>query len=200
MVNINKLKLYRTLDVASQGLEGDGFPQVLAMVSLVCPWLVLTPRVLQLCTNHLVWVVCRRMWVKEACQLFLVPSWSSNMPFYPSKCCELRNVPRFFLLPLFPTWTHIWVLGGVRNVSPNNCQVSFSKQPGPNPRTWRPIGLVSRPNYFIRIEKFSFSRWGRNNMKNISLGNRIRNQTGEEKNNKLTWTKMVGSHMFKDHQ
>jgi hypothetical protein len=42
--------------------EGGGFPQVRAMVSLVCPccpWLVLTPKVLQLCTNHFVWVVCR---------------------------------------------------------------------------------------------------------------------------------------------
>jgi hypothetical protein len=42
--------------------EGGGFPQVRPVVSLVCPccpWLVLTPSVLQLCTNHFVWVVCR---------------------------------------------------------------------------------------------------------------------------------------------
>ncbi len=42
--------------------EGGGFPQVRAVVSLVCPccpWLVLAPKVLQLCTNHLVWVVCK---------------------------------------------------------------------------------------------------------------------------------------------
>jgi len=35
--------------------EGGGFPQVRAVVSLVCPccpWLILTPKVLQLCTNH----------------------------------------------------------------------------------------------------------------------------------------------------
>jgi hypothetical protein len=40
--------------------EGGGFPQVRAVVSLVCPccpWLVLAPKVLQLCTNHFVWVV-----------------------------------------------------------------------------------------------------------------------------------------------
>jgi hypothetical protein len=65
-----------------------------------CPWLVLAPKVLQLCTNHFVWVVCRPVWVNEACQLFLVPSWSSNTPFYLSKCCELGNVPRFFPLLL----------------------------------------------------------------------------------------------------
>jgi len=42
--------------------KGGGFPQVRAMVSLVCPccpWLVLAPRVLQLCPNHFVWVMCR---------------------------------------------------------------------------------------------------------------------------------------------
>jgi hypothetical protein len=42
--------------------EGGGFPEVQAVVSLVClccPWLVLAPRVLQLCTNHFVWVVRR---------------------------------------------------------------------------------------------------------------------------------------------
>ncbi len=42
--------------------EGAGFPQVRAVVSLVCPccpWFVLAPNVLQLCTNHFVWVLCR---------------------------------------------------------------------------------------------------------------------------------------------
>jgi len=42
--------------------EGGGFPQVRVVVSLVCPccpWFVLAPRVLQLCTNHFVWVVCK---------------------------------------------------------------------------------------------------------------------------------------------
>jgi hypothetical protein len=37
--------------------EGDGFPQVRAMVNLVSPsclWLVVAPKVLQLCTNHVV--------------------------------------------------------------------------------------------------------------------------------------------------
>jgi len=100
--------------------EGHGFPQVRAMVSLVClccPWFVLAPKVLQLCTNHLVWVVRRLVWVNEACQLFLVPSRNSNMPFYPSKCCELRSMPRLLPLSLFCTWTHFWVLQGVGSVS-----------------------------------------------------------------------------------
>ncbi len=100
--------------------EGGGFPQVQVVVSLVCPccpWLVLAPRVLQLCTNHFVWVVCKPVWVSEACQLFLVPSRNSNTPLYISKCCELRNVPRLLLLPLSFTWTHIWVLQGVGSAS-----------------------------------------------------------------------------------
>jgi len=84
--------------------EGGGFPQVWAVVSLVCPccpWLVLAPRVFQLCTNHFVWVVCRPVWVSIACQLFVVPSWSSNTPLYASKCCELGSVLWLLLLPLF---------------------------------------------------------------------------------------------------
>ncbi len=96
--------------------ESDGFPQVRAVMSLVCPCcpcLVLAPRMLKLCTNHFVWVVCRPVWVSEACQLFLVPSWSSNTPLYPSKCCELGSMPRLLLLLLFPTWTHIWVFSRV---------------------------------------------------------------------------------------
>jgi len=42
--------------------EGGDFPQVRAVMSLVslnCPWLVLAPKVLQLCTNHLVLVLCK---------------------------------------------------------------------------------------------------------------------------------------------
>ncbi len=42
--------------------EGGGFPQVQVMVSRVSPnclWLVLPPKVLQLCTNHFVLVLCK---------------------------------------------------------------------------------------------------------------------------------------------
>jgi hypothetical protein len=33
----------------------------------VCPWLVLAPKVFQLCINHLVLVLCRSVWVVDAC-------------------------------------------------------------------------------------------------------------------------------------
>ncbi len=42
--------------------EGGGFSQVRVMVSLVCPgcpWLILAPKMLQICTNHFVLVLCR---------------------------------------------------------------------------------------------------------------------------------------------
>jgi hypothetical protein len=74
--------------------EGGGFPQVWAVVSLVnpnCPWLILTLKVLQLCTNHFVLVLCKSMWVSKACQIYLVPSRSSNTPLYPSKVLWTRE-------------------------------------------------------------------------------------------------------------
>jgi hypothetical protein len=77
--------------------EGGGFPQVRAVVSLVClccPWLVLALRVLQLCTNHFVWVVCRPVWVRsEACQFVLVPSRSFNPPLYPKGLWARERAP-----------------------------------------------------------------------------------------------------------
>jgi hypothetical protein len=74
--------------------EGGGFPQVRAMVSLVspsCPWLVLEPKMLQLCTNHLVLVLCKSVWVIEAFQFFLISSRSSSTPLYPSKVLQARE-------------------------------------------------------------------------------------------------------------
>jgi hypothetical protein len=74
--------------------EGGGFPQVWAVMSLVCPgcpWLVLAPKVLQLCTNHLVLVLCRSVWVNKACHIFLVPSRSSSTPLYPSIVLRARE-------------------------------------------------------------------------------------------------------------
>jgi hypothetical protein len=66
--------------------EGGGFPQIRAVVSFVCLsclWLILAPKVFQLCTKHFVLVLCKSVWVIEAYHFFLVPSRNSNMPFYP---------------------------------------------------------------------------------------------------------------------
>jgi hypothetical protein len=87
--------------------EGGGFPQVRAVMSLVCPccpWLVLAPKVLQLCTYHLVLVLWRFVWIDKACQLFLVHPGVPTRPFTLPKCCELRNVRWLLTLPLFFVW------------------------------------------------------------------------------------------------
>jgi len=85
--------------------EGGGFPEVRAVVSFVCPccpWLVLAPKVFQLCTKHLALILCRSVWVDKACQLFLVPSRSSNTPLYPSKVLRVREcAPTFYSYVVF---------------------------------------------------------------------------------------------------
>jgi hypothetical protein len=66
--------------------KGGGFPQVRAVMSFMCsscPWFILAPKVLQLNTNHFVLVLCKSMWMIEACHFFLVPSQRSNTPLYP---------------------------------------------------------------------------------------------------------------------
>jgi len=92
--------------------EGDGFPQVRAVVSFVNPsysWFVLASKVLQLCINHL-YVGFVQVRMSNWClSLFLVPSRSSSTPLYPSKWCEPESMPRLFVLPLFSIWTHIWI-------------------------------------------------------------------------------------------
>jgi hypothetical protein len=95
-------------------------PQVWALMNLVSPsylWLILSPNVFKLCTNHLVLILCMFMWVVEACQFFLVPSQSSSTPSTPPKCCDPGNVFRLLTLSLFPIWIHIWVPQRVGNAS-----------------------------------------------------------------------------------
>jgi hypothetical protein len=93
--------------------EGGGFPQVRAVVNLVCPscsWLVLTSKVLQLCTNHFVLVLCKSVWVSEVCHFFLVPSQSSSTPLYPSIVLWARERALTPYLPLFSIWNSHWSL------------------------------------------------------------------------------------------
>jgi hypothetical protein len=101
--------------------EGGGFPQVSAVRSFVnpsCSWFVLTSKVFQPCTNHLVLVLCRSVWVVEACQFFLVPFRSSNMPFYPSKVLRAReHVPTPCSSTVFYLGLTFGIPQGVRSVS-----------------------------------------------------------------------------------
>jgi hypothetical protein len=114
--------------------EGGGFPQVRVVVNIVClcyPWLILVPKVFQLCTNHLVLVLCRSVWVSEACQLFLVPSWSSSTPLYPSKVLRVRErASTFYSFAIFClglTFDPLKELGVHQKGRPNDYQVIFSQ-------------------------------------------------------------------------
>jgi hypothetical protein len=113
--------------------EGGGFPQVRGVVNLVslsCPWFVLTSKVFQLCTNHFVLVLCRSVWVVEACQFFLVPSRSSSTPLYPSKVLRTRErAPTFDYFVVF-TLDSLLSLSrslGVRHFPYISCWVYFIK-------------------------------------------------------------------------
>jgi hypothetical protein len=102
-LDVTPVENYR---VYSKG-EGGDFPQVRAVMSLVCPrclWHVLTSKMLQLCINHSVLVLCRSVWVSEACHFFLVPSRSSSRPLYPSVVLRARERPQLFALSLFLIW------------------------------------------------------------------------------------------------
>jgi hypothetical protein len=85
--------------------EGGGFPQVPAVVSLVSPnlpWLVLALKVLQLCTNQLVFWFCvvPCEWLKFL-STFLVPSWSSSTPLYPQSAASQRTCHNLPTIPMF---------------------------------------------------------------------------------------------------
>jgi hypothetical protein len=59
----------------------------------VCPWFVLTPNVLQLCTNHLVFDFVH-VYVSSWClSLLLIPSQSSNIPLYPQSVVSQGACP-----------------------------------------------------------------------------------------------------------
>jgi hypothetical protein len=92
--------------------EGGGFPKSKPWWVLwvqICPWLVLAPKVLKLCTNQLVvWFVQVR--VSNWClSLFLVPIPKLQHARLPLKCCEPGSVPQPLILPLVSPYTDIWV-------------------------------------------------------------------------------------------
>jgi len=86
-----KVAGFPTLAILGLPLGSLGVRAVVSLMSPSCPWLVLTPKVLQLCINHFVLVLCKPMRVSKACQFFLIPSRSSSMPLYPSKVLQARE-------------------------------------------------------------------------------------------------------------
>jgi hypothetical protein len=144
-------------------------------VCLCCPWFVLAPKVLQLCTNHFVWVVCRPVWVSEACQLFLIPSRNSNTPLYPSKCYELGNVSRLLPLPMSSTWIHIWVLQGVGSASRGPCKehkLRHNGAPFCTKITWKVTKWVNaHVHSAYPKESHAINTWRNTNKGNLPHGN-----------------------------
>jgi hypothetical protein len=67
----------------------------------VCPWLILAPKVLKLCTNQLIiWFVQIRV-INWCLSLFLVPIPELQHAPLLSKCYEARSVPQLLVLSLF---------------------------------------------------------------------------------------------------
>ncbi len=88
--------------------EGGGFAQVRAIVNLVslnCPWLILTPKVFQQCTNQLVVWFCVGPceWI-SVCQSSKSHPGPPACPSTPLKCYEPRSVSQLLTLPLFSVW------------------------------------------------------------------------------------------------
>jgi hypothetical protein len=100
--------------------EGGGFPQVRSMVSfmcLSCLWFVLAPKVLQLCTNHPVLVLCRSVWIIEACQFLPSPIPKLQHAPLPSKCYKPGSGPNSLIFCCFQFGTHIWIPQGIGSTS-----------------------------------------------------------------------------------
>ncbi len=78
----------------------------------VCPWLILAPKVLKLCTNQLI-VLFVQICVSDYMLVILrSPILEFQHTHVPPKCYKIGNVPRFFVLPLFSFQTYIWVYQG----------------------------------------------------------------------------------------
>jgi hypothetical protein len=94
--------------------EGGGFPQVRAMVrfmSLSLPVAHPCTKVQQLHTNQLIWFV--QVHVSKWLSIFLVPSRSSNTPFYPQSVVNQGAHPSSLLFRLKLTFKSIKELESV---------------------------------------------------------------------------------------
>jgi hypothetical protein len=96
----------------------------------VCPWLVLAPKVLQLCTNHLVFGFVQVRVNSWCLSFFLIPSQSSNTPLYPQSAMSQGVCPDSLLFCCFQyrfTFESIKELGNMSTMlnQPYNIHVSI---------------------------------------------------------------------------
>ncbi len=72
-------------------------------------WLVLAPKMLKLCTNQLLFGLCKSEWVNKL--LVILPNSILELQHapLPPKCCELKNMPWLLVFSLFSLQIHIWI-------------------------------------------------------------------------------------------
>jgi hypothetical protein len=93
--------------------EGGGFPQVWVVMSLCLLVVSLCTKMLQLHTNQFfVWFVQVYVSNWTCLWIFLVPSCSSNMPFYPQSAASQGTHPNSFSFRCLNLWTRNWIHQG----------------------------------------------------------------------------------------
>ncbi len=108
--------------------EGGGFPKSRpwwVLWAWICPWLVLTPKLFQLCTNQLIVWFCIGLGWMISCHFFLIPSRSSNTPLYPQSVVSQGACPNSSLFHCFHlrlTFESIKELGST-SFQPWSCNV-----------------------------------------------------------------------------
>jgi hypothetical protein len=134
----------------------------MSLMNPSCPWLVLAPKMFQICANHFVLVLCRFVQVVEACQFFLVPSRSSSTPLYPSKVLRTKEgAPILYSFVVFCLDSH---LNPLRNWERVKCKTKALSNH---------VALIdikfleSKVIYQYGVPKFLFVDNGRNGMQNL---------------------------------
>ncbi len=161
--------------------EGDGFPQVWAVVSLVSPSLPvvhLNTKSLQLCTNHLVFGFVQVRASSWCLSLFLVPSQSSNMPFYPQNVATQKTCPGSFVTT--PLWASVRMrltLPKVGTWSPPGLpQLQSSTEDGKTTRLEVLFILLERP-WSLDVENgLAWAIW--TSAAQVMVERRVESQTG----------------------
>jgi hypothetical protein len=67
----------------------------------VCPWFILAPKCSNYALTNLLFGLCRSVWVSDFLSFFLVPSQSSNTPFYPQSAANQQACPNSLLSHCF---------------------------------------------------------------------------------------------------
>jgi hypothetical protein len=75
----------------------------------VCPWLIHALKCCNYALTNLLFSLCRFVWINEMLVSFLVPSRSSNTPFYPQSVVSQRACPNSFSFHYLHLCTRSWI-------------------------------------------------------------------------------------------